>query len=437
MHKKTSLFVFIGLLIWFLLHPEAFKNREREYEKNSESFIAARVAANLNYGYSYAGGLLGQFEFNPANSIIENPYYNDIESFWNLQFRLLKNFEDKNLKFTPYYSQLGLHAYGIAFLSNLFGYEFVKVLSLIILIGLLTFVLFWVRSLWGGESYVGGLISILLANRMVEISQNLYWVIWITLLPMVLNIFVLYQIKVSLRFKILLIAVLNFVVLFFINSFRYEFVSATMVAMQIPLILYLIHRKVGVNFKSIGAFILTGASAVLGFLLALGLHFKVIESFLGSQKMALEIFNSFIYRRTGVGGEIEVHQLIQKSLNVDFVDVLELYFSLSMMSGLAWNALLIIHIACLIYWFRKHSLPGVNFNYLPLASILSLAAPLSWLILAKGHSYIHGPLVAQLFYFPYTILLFAFVGKVFSVRKFLKSTPKFLPSLTGDTLRKL
>lgn len=164
---------------------------------------------------------------------------------------------------------------------------------------------------------------------------------------------------------------------------------------------------------------IVGVSAILGFITAIFTHiFKLIKLFNSFDK-AIEHLVYTISKRTGVfQSGLEYSESIINSLESNVFDVIHTYIFKN--KPLVYEYTMITVIAIFLFFI---ALTFISERYsksldenrkklfaICISCIVCFIAPISWFIMAKGHSFIHTPINYLLWSMPFTIIVFCFGG---------------------------
>lgn len=269
-------------------------------------------------------------------------------------------------------------------------------LNVFLLCILLFLYLHWVRAEFGLWSAVLSYFLLLMNNWFIVSARNLYWVTFTLILPFIL-VLLYHHSEENSKKKLSekLLYTVTFIAIAIKSACGYEFISTVMVAAEIPIIYYAIKNKWPWR-KSILRFCKNGIAAIAGFLFALCIHIVQCFLYYGKLSSAFQLLQYTITKRTGLGN-IQVDEVYWDSLDASKLSVISEY----MFKGrpiiwlLPMGVLLFAYMSGILASFvdKRYSI-SINDNrqkYLGLAVtfLISLSAPLSWYVLASGHSYIH------------------------------------------------
>ena len=218
-------------------------------------------------------------------------------------------------------------------------------------------------------------------------SNNLYWVEFTWFIPLLLSLFML-----NYPHKKNLIYLLFFVSILVKCMCGYEYISTIMASSLVFLLVeYLADKKKRKElFKEI---IIIGFISVLAFLLVYVIHAYVYGNgnvLEGLSRMQIEL----VGRRT-YGNAFNYDPGYADSLNATVITVINKYIGIGSRESVR-NLLLFISTVTILF-YRAIYLKD-NCGKLVSMFVLSLLSTLSWIILAKGHSYIHTHINFVMFY---------------------------------------
>jgi hypothetical protein len=223
----------------------------------------------------------------------------------------------------------------------------------------------------------------------VDFSRNLYWVEFTWFVPMLLGLLCLnYESKRNYIYP------LFFVAIFVKCLCGYEYLSTIMMSGIMFLLVEAICKpeKRKALFKAI---LIIGILSVLGFLTAYMIHaYMYGEGDIVGGIKAMQV--DLIERRT-FGDASDFAPMYADSLNASIVDVLVKYF---------WSAgrkydgklMLLIGLVTILVIICKKKLLKLDNRFDIALFVVTLFTSVSWLILAKSHSYLHTHISFVLFY---------------------------------------
>lgn len=257
---------------------------------------------------------------------------------------------------------------------------------------------------WGPLSALAWLCAVVFAPWPQRGMKDLYWCLWTWLLPVLASLLLC---RVAVRkgrtsgwcFGLVALAVLIRCMCGF------EFVSTFLILCEIPLCCALmqslcVDRNLPAARRWLGRTVGTGAAALGGMAAALGLWFWQEVQYFGTVAEAFASMTQAVTSRVSVSDNAVRAVTIPEVLHLYFVENKEplLQFgpvTITLLPLLA--AVLAEGILCAVLLARR----GQPAKLAPLATawVLSLAAPVSWMVLSKAHAAIHTHLVPMLWHF--------------------------------------
>lgn len=257
---------------------------------------------------------------------------------------------------------------------------------------------------WGPLSALAWLCTVVFAPWPQRGMKDLYWCLWTWLLPVLASLLLC---RVAVRkgrtsgwcFGLVALAVLIRCMCGF------EFVSTFLILCEIPLCCALmqslcVDRNLPAARRWLGRTVGTGAAALGGMAAALGLWFWQEVQYFGTAAEAFASMTQAVTSRVSVSDNAVRAVTIPEVLHLYFVENKEplLQFgpvTITLLPLLA--AVLAEGILCAVL-LARHGQPA-KLAPLAMAWVLSLAAPVSWMVLSKAHAAIHTHLVPMLWHF--------------------------------------
>lgn len=257
---------------------------------------------------------------------------------------------------------------------------------------------------WGPLSALAWLCAVVFAPWPQRGMKDLYWCLWTWLLPVLASLLLC---RVAVRkgrtsgwcFGLVALAVLIRCMCGF------EFVSTFLILCEIPLCCALmqslcVDRNLPAARRWLGRTVGTGAAALGGMAAALGLWFWQEVQYFGTAAEAFASMTQAVTSRVSVSDNAVRAVTIPEVLHLYFVENKEplLQFgpvTITLLPLLA--AVLAEGILCAVL-LARHGQPA-KLAPLAMAWVLSLAAPVSWMVLSKAHAAIHTHLVPMLWHF--------------------------------------
>ena len=432
------------LLISTLLLGTGFLNNQfkvaeqkwfQNHQQDTESLVIGRMVKAKRDGIFSAGGLTGQVSgiqqiatdklqwSGQAVSSQYQAYYNDLDF----------------TSFNPYFSQIGFQAitfslidkilplsppHYITVLKVLNAYSFAFVLSLIIR---------WFKIEFGLFSALMVLLTTICSHWVTVFGRNLWWVMWAFYLPYLVSLHHLEK-KTPTNRALLLIYITVFIKCLY-NG--YEYITTTLLMMVTPYIYY--WRLEGWNFKClVRRLLIVGTTAMVSILSTTIILAAQISAVKGGLKAGFHhIFIYSVGKRTH-GDAGSYPEVYANSLKTDVLTVVKRYLNgfifdfNQMLSGsspylkVKYQAVIVVFalVSCLVLLchslFQQGKLPQLEGSIDKLKALstvlwFSLLAPLSWMVIFKGHSYIHTHMNFITWHMPFTLLGFGLVGTFLSL----------------------
>ena len=424
---KTITFIVVSFILltanfrWNMVNsvnPELFNN----FQIDSESLVVGRLLLSQNEGLSAHNGFLG---------LLHPKTDNENTNIYSWQYSAYTN----NLEYTDYegyFTQPAGNAFLYYCLITPFSLKGKTALNLLYLFNsvlsalVLTAFLYWVKRLWGFHIAIAVLVAILFSQWMTLFGRNLYWIFWAFYIPFISSLWYLEFRSGNRNIKqheIFLVLYISMVVKCLFNGF--EYISSVLVMAMIPFVFYGIYNKWGWNLF-VKRF-LTGSAGALAAVLTVMFILTVQLSFeKGTWKDGIEyIIYSFSKRSFGEGEAYSDY--IAFSLKSNLTDVLSVYFYNNIWNISHWFGetffnlfgrvqVRIIVLGLMVvsgYWLyglnKIKTLAGEELKRKALILTLwvSISGPLSWIIIFKGHSFIHTHMNHIVWHFPF--MLFAFI----------------------------
>lgn len=393
--------------LFHAVNPSKFDN----FQHDSESLVIGRLVRSYSDGINSSESRLGRFHGLPGDT--------------NQNQTILFLKDDVGGHYKPYNSQIGLQ--GILF-SNLdrflsqykitpdnrlriyhFLSSFLFSLSLSIIIVIFYFEL-------GIEAALVLLLSIALSKWPVYFAKNLYWLVSTMFMPMLIVFVYLKLNERKFNIPIFIPLILVFLFVFIKSTMGYEYISCVLLSTISPIIYYSIKNNWSKSLLFTRIFYV-GAFGLAGFVLALFTHINQLENAFNDRELAIDTIKERVLARTQTEPETYLDTPYYESQKVSYVYVL--YKQLTRGGSFRLKIPFFFWILFFAYISYK-LLTGKEFikdkneirtnTALIYATWFSLLAPLSWIILAKSHSYIHTYINNIVWYLPFMIFGFALVG---------------------------
>lgn len=254
-------------------------------------------------------------------------------------------------------------------------------------------------------------VTFLLSPWVVNFARNLYWVEFTWFVPMMVGLFCAWKIDNQ---KCRVISYIGaFISILGKCLCGYEYISAIMMGLIAFLLVDLIvvagkkdkHRIV-LMFRTI---VIIGACALIGFVAAICLH----AIYTGNGNILVGIHNIIegdALRRTSgadLNNFIDALKTVTDSQTASTWEVLSKYFHFSteVITGITGNLFPILCVAPLAIFALEYHNTQLNLEKLAFYIVFFLVS-VSWLVLAKAHSYVHIHMNYVLWYFGFVQMCF-------------------------------
>jgi hypothetical protein len=372
---KLSLFAFLLILSFgfnlFNLVPNGFFDN---FEIGSEQNVIGRIENSNLEGLFSNAGLLGTFD--------QEGYYSPYLGQFGLQGSI--------------FAILDLISFGIVAIST---YRiFVAILNVIVLIWLLYY---FDKLTKMNVSNVLFLIIFFVSPFLTSMARNLYWVPFTMYLPLLYMFRIYFDYNQNDR----LISNKHLIILFLFFNFRFmmgfEFLSTIMISASIPLI-FTLNRNEPNYILFLKRFIQYSFTAISSFLFILILHITQKAIYFRSFSLALEHQLINIAKRSNLITGLNIDLVYKESLSQSLTSVTIRY--------LMNPVLILILLLCAItlhHLYLKIKLKSTSNKesgcYI-FSSWVALLAPLSWFVLASGHSVLHTQINYVLWGIPFSLV---------------------------------
>lgn len=389
MEKRLAktLLLFLVFIILTLNYSSDFMglvdfNWFASWQSDSDSLIWKRIDEVEKYGFLYHSGMLGS-------------NYNSSVGLQGNIFSLINSFFSNNLSKQVFY----------------FINSGVLVVFLILL-------LLWIKSEFGNLASIAVFLSCLFNPWLTVSAKSVYWVIFTFFAPFICS---LYFLKIDEKRNIdsKKLYIISCILIFLRCCCGFEFVSTIMIGLEAPVFYYALKNQWNKR-RFFRVFVGLLISALCGFALALSVHLLQLSAALGGFREAIDAQIGNIGYRTGFMHSGEMDELIESSLEASRIDIVFTYFFNSeVLLGLPmifWIVFFLLSF-CLSFISPEFS-NRINCNRnkilaLNLMNFVLFLGPLSWFILASGHSYIHTHINYILFSTPLLLFLVCQITFVF------------------------
>ncbi|MCX8074995.1 MAG: hypothetical protein N2749_05360 [Clostridia bacterium] len=338
---------------------------------------------------------------------------------------IYKNGTDKTISFSNYTSQVGFQGIIMGKIANFLSISNENVYNLFrtilsLLFALVLFgILYYIYDEFGVIACVAIFFVCLFSPYLNAFGKNLYWVAFTWFLPMLSMIMLLrYFEKKNIKYNNILVAIVIFILVFIKTTNGNEYITTIGISMIVPLVYYAIKNSWKLKDFITRTIIITIA-ALLGFCTQIIIWIIQLRSVLGSFPATMDLVKLTIVKRIGtsassLGGIIDNnssgYKLLKESMEANVFDVIGKYLVSPIFPFMNSLALILIFFIFLFVFFifRKKIKETKDYRKclaINISTLFSLTAPLSWYILAKGHSYVHTHMNHVLWYLPFAILV--------------------------------
>lgn len=420
--KEIAFFVFSLLILTVNFQDNFFHSAADDFferhELGSESLVIGRLANTQQNGFFSGNGFLGRFQ---GLDLVRT------------QFDAYASGTEHSGAFYEYRSSAGLQGFFYGALDRiyyLFGiteatqkYELHRLFTSLSLALTLSFFLAFVYAEFGFFTSIFTLVMLCYSQWIVVFGDNLYWMACLIFLPFVIVTWVLKREEYTGAEENRLLLLLLFTVLFLKFCAGYEFVSTLFISMTVPLFYFFLKNNWDVRVFT-RRFIMVSVIGFSALLVSMLVHLFMMSLATGSISVGIEKIKGTILKRT-YGNADMVGEVYRQSLESNVSEVIlrywhgkayDLYNAFGVDETITFGQIIVFMLVVSVVstvLVKLKRLPSVVYSkyYALLAALwLSLSAPLSWYVLAKGHSYIHVFINQILWYVPFLILAFVFTG---------------------------
>jgi hypothetical protein len=435
MHVVPAVLFLLSLTCLFVSFQHNYFNAAKQdwfagHQFDSEALVIGRLVKSQADGILSDGARLGRYNGHTGdqNRAQENLYTEKTKGGnfhgYDSQIGLQGVFFSAIDKFTRNISSLTAEK-RLPFYHSLNAFLLALILSLIVLI-------FYYELGPGAALFV--IATTLASQWLVVFGRNLYWVTWTMYLPL-LAIFILhkYEEKYA-RFSIVLTCIVAFLLVFIKSAAGYEYISTILIAAVAPIIYFSVKNHWSIKLLML-RMLFVGTALVAGFVLANIAHVMQLadvdnQSFSEALQGRLDHAQTRLHAEEGtsIGGGMwdkatlaSVFEVLSKYWNGEAINLHNL-FSFKHFKIITFGDLVLVFaiFSALGLMADKYSRNIAAHRATVIALIATtwfcLAAPLSWFILAKVHSYVHGHMNHLLWHMPFTIFGFALTGYIIALK---------------------
>jgi hypothetical protein len=369
---------------------------DRAYDDTSEGLVLGRLARSAADGLTSKNADLGLNYDQTRPGVGVSELYNDQKRY----FANPQLIDSLHLAWGPYPNQFGLQGIVLSIidlinpLPRTWRIGFYHLLASLMSAGALVWIANILRRRFGWAAFYGFLIPLAIEPMLTALAPNLYWVVGIWFVPMVIAMHLADEEDTRRRFYLVAAAFAFFLVK---SLCGYEFVSTVIVAAAVGCLL---GAKEGPERLSriLGNVAWIVSAGIAGFVVAVFAHaaklggFAVIADRAGA-RIAGE--SSSLQDQIILGKFASFQTVIFRYLEGNDITLIKNF-------GIPLGLFVLTAVLALfdkkIIWYLGQD--RRKLQILALAFLASLAAPLSWFVLAKAHSFVHPPIDFILWYLP-------------------------------------
>ena len=325
--------------------------------------------------------------------------------------------------YSIYNSNLTFHRYFYRLINKIISTKsrvlyLLKGINAFLMAIMLTVIVYWIYKNNGKASaIILYTILVFFSPSLCMYGTNLYWVGWSLFLPMVSSICTVEFIKLKKTVNYPNMYFIAFSATLLKQLFYFEFISTIMVSLMIPYIYYVLTEKVDIK-KSIKIFLVPALGAISSFIAASFIKLLLLTKEYNSFSRALNAYWEPIIKRL-IGDTNSSNMLVRSSTEIGQLDVLRIMgqypaISINKLGTISEVCVCLIFIftILLLFIFRRDKRYLKEMIPLGICTVISLAGPFSWFILAKPHTMVHSYICTILWFIPFNILAFTFIGKI-------------------------
>jgi hypothetical protein len=367
---------------------------DRTYDGTSDGMVIGRLTRSAADGFTSGNADLGV-----------NARPKDVGGFELFQDQI-KYFEHPelvdslHLEWWPYASQFGLH--GMLFsaidlinpLPRPWRLPFYHLLAALFCAGALVWIAEILRRRFGWGAFGGFLIPLALEPMLTALAPSIYWVAGIWFVPMAIAMLLADEEDPRRRYRLIAAAFVCFLVKCLCG---YEFIPTVILAAAIGCLLGVKESPDRLSRMLANVSWIVSAG-VAGFIVAIAAHAAKAGGFTNIAKRAA-------IRIMGDAPALDEEIFLGKFATIQSVLLRYLEGNdITLAKNFAIPLALLVLVAVLslldkkIIWYLGDD--RRRLQILSLAFLASFAAPLSWFVLAKGHSFVHPPINFILWYVP-------------------------------------
>ena len=396
------------------------------FQLDSESLIVGRLLLTEENGLTEHAYFLGWVHSEPDNA---NKYRFQYEAY------------NQGLGFTNYegyYSQPGIQAFVFGIICKITGWSGYDALNklrwIVSFFTALAFSMFlyWVFLNWGLATTTGMFVCIIFSQWITVYGRNLFWVLSAYYIPLLTALFWLHRFEPKSKYPLMITFLLMFgsvFIKFLLSGF--DFMTTVMVMAVTPGVFYATDRNWDIKKTLRSTLAACGGvlTAVLAGILWLPVQYAALT---GSFRDGfIYILWNFGKRARGMP-QFSYDTVFEQSIQSNQWEIIAYYLNdhafhiQHWFSNPVWKIVSILNFASCILFFVIMSYVALSsetirrdeaFRRRQKALVrtlwVSIAAPLSWFVIFKGHSAIHTHMNAIVWYMPFILFGFILVFSTF------------------------
>lgn len=393
--KNISItFIFIAFLILCINYTTNFfnivnSNWFETWQNDSDSLVIGRAYLIQNFG------ILKDYFLLPKSE------------------QYTQGFFDVNGAYESYTSQFGLAGNITALLLNLpHGITLCHILISVLFCCVLFYIIKWIKEEIGIVAAIGAFLTALLSKWLIVSVRDIYWIVFIFLLPFATSLYFLKNESEKGKSNILLWTVINFFIILFKACSGFEGITVILINSVLPIFYYAYKDKWSLK-RTLKVLITISISGLSAFLSGILIHLiQMYYYFNHNINEALTLLNNDIARRIGGLEYIgELPDYYYGFIHCNKFQVLKMYlingdtiiFNFRMLS------ILIIYILSIVLLFIINKSKTDKIKPYIFITTISLLSPISWYVLAAPHSIVHTHINYIYWSMPALILIGAFL----------------------------
>ena len=328
-----------------------------------------------------------------------------------------------NLKKVYYESSLGFQAFILSIIDtnldriNFFSNKEIRLniyrllFSILFALCLIAFIYFSIKQFSILNGYLL-LIFICCSQWLIFFSNNLYWAFFLAFLPISITIFFFQKFKFNCKRKYFNLYYFSIYLIIFIKCMcGFEYISTIGVSISCIVLYYALIEKISLKRHLIHHFKIF-IVFIFGFFSASATYLSSIYLRLGSLSEIIEKVKFILLKTTTIINNSE-----STLSNLQLSNIIKVYFEghpfrygIKTISFIQFQHIIFLTSIVgliIILFIKKTNTKNLRLHSLAITFFYSILAPLSWFILAKGHSNSHYHLNQVLWYLP--TLFFAII----------------------------